>query len=253
MVVIAALPFCTAASSLDVIQAPGGNFPQLAENYVLQDFNAQDQPEEVPITHTLQNRYFYSNCFEPASCYRDAPEGAVVFRVPSGFASTPNSHYPRVELRAKRSFKLGNSLVITQSGDAYILQSPQTRSIIFAQIHGDKPGGSELLKLRWDNGSIVAGTKEHYGAPENKRLLLTDVGLGQKISYTIEAQGIATSMSLRIKVSAGDRVSTQTFEFPAAGWSDVALYFKAGNYNQSSNPDGGAAVVAYSAMKIQYQ
>ncbi|MDR0191931.1 polysaccharide lyase family 7 protein [Pseudomonas yamanorum] len=253
LVVIAALPFCTAASSLDIMQTPAGNFPHVAENFVLQDFNAQDRPEEVPITHTLQNRYIYSNCFEPASCYRDAPEGAVVFRVPSGFASTTNSHYPRVELRAKRDFKLGNSFDITQSGEAYILQNPQTRSIIFAQIHGDKPGGSELLKLRWDNGSIVAGTKEHCGAPENKKLLLTGVELGQKISYTIKARGTGASMILRIKVSAGGRVSKQIFAFPASGWSDVALYFKAGNYNQSSSLDGSTAIVAYSALKIQYK
>ncbi|WMJ69222.1 polysaccharide lyase family 7 protein [Stenotrophomonas sp. 24(2023)] len=247
------LPFCAAALPLDIMQVPGGNFPQIAENYLLQDFDAQDRPEEVQITNILQNRYFYSNCFEPASCHRGAPEGAVVFRVPSGFASTPNSHYPRVELRAKRNFMLGSTFDITQSGDAYIVQNPQTRSIIIAQIHGDKAGGSELLKLRWDDGAIVAGTKEHYGDPENRTPLLTGVALGQKISYTIEAQGMGTGMHLRITVAAEGRTSTQHFDFPASGWSDVALYFKAGNYNQSSSPDGGTAIVAYSALDIRYR
>jgi hypothetical protein len=158
-----------------------------------------------------------------------------------------------VELRAKRDFTLGSAFDIAQSGDAYILQNPQTKAIIFAQIHGDKSGGSELLKLRWDNGSLEAGTKEHYGAPERRTTLLTGVELGQKISYTIKAQGMGAGMNLQIRVSAGGRESTRTFAFPAAGWSDVALYFKAGNYNQSSSSDGGTAIVAYGALEIRYK
>lgn len=247
------LPFGAAAAPPGMLQTPGGSFPQVAENYLLQDFDAQDRPEEVPITPLVQNRFFYSNCVEPASCHRGAPDGAMVFQVPSGFASTPNSHYPRVELRAKREFTLGSTFDITQSGEAYILQNPQTRSIIFAQIHGDRPGGSELLKLRWDDGAIVAGTKEHYGDPESRTPLLAGVALGQKISYTIQAQGMGTGMHLRITVTAGGRTSTQHFDFPASGWSDVALYFKAGNYNQSSSPDGGTAIVAYGALDIRYR
>lgn len=253
LTVMASLPSCAAAASLDSAQAPGSNFPQIAENYLLQDFDARDRSEEVPITSNLQNRFFYSNCFAPIGCHRGAPKGSVIFWVPSGFASTPNSHYPRVELRAKRDFTLGGSFDITQSGDVYILQNPQTRSIIFAQIHGDKAGGSELLKLRWNNGSLEAGTKEHYGAPERRTTLLTGVELGQKISYTINAQSMGVGMNLQIEVSAGGRESKQIFEFPASGWSGVALYFKAGNYNQSSSPDGGTAIVAYSSLKIRYK
>lgn len=250
---IALLPFGAAASSLDATQAPGYNFPAIVENYLLQDFDASDQAEEVPITSSLQNRFFYSNCFSPDNCAPGAPQGAIVFSVPSGFATTPNSHYPRVELRARRNFTIGSTFDITQSGDAYILQNPETRSIIFAQIHGDQPGGSELLKLRWDNGSIVAGTKENYGDPEDRTTLLTGVDLGEKISYTLQAKGSGNSMTLVIDVSAGGRASSREFVFPASGWGDVNLYFKAGNYNQTSDPAGGTAVVAYGALDISYR
>ncbi|NWB99112.1 polysaccharide lyase family 7 protein [Pseudomonas gingeri] len=240
----------TYAFSLDANQAPGHNFPLLISAYLLQDFNSANMPEEVPITDNLQNAYFYTNCYNANNCHTGVPEGAIIFNTPSGLKATAHSDYPRVELRGKRTFTVGGPLSASQSGEVYIVQNPQSKSIIFAQIHGDKPGGSELLKLRWKDGAIIAGTKTNYGDKESRSTLLSGIALNDKINYTIEAKGSANEMTLLINVSAEGKTSSQTFSFPKSGWDGVNLYFKAGNYNQTSDTGGDAAIVAYGALNI---
>lgn len=239
---------CSNAFALDAGKAPGFNFPGLTSSYLLQDFNGMNLPEEVALTKNYQSSYFYSNCYSPNNCYRSVPEGSMVFFAPSGFKSTPNSSYPRVELRAKRTFNVGQEIDVEQSGSVYIVQNPKTKSIMFAQIHGDKSGGSELLKLRWKDGSIVAGIKSRFGDSESQSILLAGVKLNEKIDYKIEAKGKDGEMRLSIKVSVNGNTSIKEFSFQEAGWEGVNLYFKAGNYNQTSDPQGAAAIVAYSAI-----
>lgn len=244
---------CSNAFALDAGKAPGFNFSGLTSSYLLQDFNGMKLPEEVALTKDYQSSYFYSNCYSSNNCYRSVPEGSMVFFAPSGFKSTPNSSYPRVELRAKRTFNVGQEIDVEQSGSAYIVQNPKTKSIIFAQIHGDKSGGSELLKLRWKDGAIVAGTKSRFGDSERQSVLLTGVKLNEKIDYKIEAKGEDGEMRLSIKVSVNGKNSIKEFSFQKTGWEGVNLYFKAGNYNQTSDPQGAAAIVAYSAINIEYR
>jgi len=244
---------CSNAFALDAGKAPGLNFPGLTSSYLLQDFNGMNLPEEVALTKNYQSSYFYSNCYSPNNCYRSVPEGSMVFFAPSGFRSTPDSSYPRVELRAKRTFNVGQEIDVEQSGSVYIVQNPKTKSIIFAQIHGDKSGGSELLKLRWKDGAIVAGIKSRFGDSESQSILLAGVKLNEKIDYKIEAKGKDGEMRLSIKVSVNGNTSIKEFSFQEAGWEGVNLYFKAGNYNQTSDPQGAAAIVAYSAINIEYR
>ncbi|HCN63868.1 MAG TPA: polysaccharide lyase family 7 protein [Pseudomonas sp.] len=244
---------CSNAFAQDAGKAPGFNFPGLTSSYLLQDFNGRYFPEEVALTKDYQSTYFYSNCYSANNCYRSVPEGSMVFFAPSGFKSTPNSSYPRVELRAKRTFNVGQEIDVEQSGSVFIVQNPKTKSIIFAQIHGDKSGGSELLKLRWKDGAIVAGIKSRFGDSESQSVLLAGVKLNEKIDYKIEAKGKDGEMRLSIKVSVNGNTSIKEFLFQEAGWEGVNFYFKAGNYNQTSDPQGAAAIVAYSAINIEYR
>ena len=253
ILVISVVVGCSNAFALDAGKAPGFNFPGLTSSYLLQDFNSRNLPEEVALTKDYQSSYFYSNCYSANNCYRSVPESSMVFFAPSGFRSTPNSSYPRVELRAKRTFNVGQEIDVEQSGSVYIVQNPKTKSIIFAQIHGDKSGGSELLKLRWKDGAIVAGIKSRFGDSESQSILLAGVKLNEKIDYKIEAKGKDGEMRLSIKVSVNGKNSIKEFSFQKTGWEGVALYFKAGNYNQTSDPQGAAAIVAYSAINIEYR
>lgn len=232
---------------------PGENYPLLTKEYLLQSFDGSEKPNEVKITAELHNRYFYSNCGGEKNCDSAIPAGAMVFKAPSGFGSTPHSEYPRVELRASHNFVNGDDFENQQSGSVFIVKNPSTRSIIFAQIHGDKPGGSEMLKLRWQNGEIVAGVKENYGDAEKRTTLLSGVGLKEKIDYSIKARGTASGMKVTIEASAGGKTASKTFSYPKQGWEGIPLYFKAGNYNQDKNQDGSEAVVAYSKLDLRYQ
>ena len=60
-------------------------------------------------------------------------------------------------------------------------------------------------------------------------------------------------MRLSIKVSVNGNQSIKEFSLQKTGWEGVNLYFKAGNYNQTSDSQGAAAIVAYSAINIEYR
>ncbi|BCP53191.1 hypothetical protein K32_18080 [Kaistia sp. 32K] len=228
---------------------PAQDNPGLAASYTLQSFDADGKTSYTPITQTSQNPYFFSNCFDAAHCYKKVPAGAVVFKVPSGYGTTPNSHYPRSELRGKTEFKAGQTFEYTQSGTAYIIENPQTKSIIFAQIHGDKVGGSELFKLRWNDGTVVAGIKTNFGDKEKFDTLFKGVKLNEPIAYTLTASGDKTGIKVTLKISAHGQSVDRTYAFPRKSWEGIALYFKAGNYNQDSTRGGADAVVAYGGLK----
>ena len=106
-----------------------------------------------------------------------------------------------------------------------------------------------MLKLRWEDDAIIAGMKQNYGDPEKRTTLLSDVGLNEKIDYSIKAKGTASGMTFFPPALA----STVTFDYPKQGWEGIQLYFKAGNYNQDKNKDGSEAVVAYSKLEVRYK
>jgi len=230
---------------------PGKNFPILENSYLLQSFDSSHKATEEPITSNLKSAYFYSNCYDSAHCDSHIPTGATVFNVPSGFGATAHSHFPRVELRAKDNFVNGDIFDNVQTGSVYIVKNPSTKSIIFAQIHGDKPGGSEMFKLRWEDGSIVAGVKEHYGDSEKRTMLLSGLSLHEKVDYKLEAKGEHNQIKVTIEVKAGGDSKKATFTYPKSSWDSIKLYFKAGNYNQDASK-GSEAVVAYSALNVAY-
>lgn len=231
---------------------PAHYFPVLKKQYVLQSFDGSKKPSEQVIDEKLENQYFYSNCSDSKRCEPAIPAGATIFRVPSGFGSTPNSEFPRSELRATHNFTNGSSFSNEQSGSVYILDSPSTQSIIFAQIHGDKAGGSELFKLRWKNGNVVAGVKEKYGDPEKQVTLLSNVKLKDRIDYTLSATGNGSGIEVSISASSNGRTEVKTFDFPKSSWEGIQLYFKAGNYNQDSKLDGSLSAVAYGKLSVRY-
>lgn len=241
------------ALAQEVLRTPAENDPALAQSYLLQAFDHRQKPNEVRITPSLKNEYFYSNCADTSDCDPAIPKGATMFKTPSGFGSTAHSEFPRVELRAAQDFFSGNDFTIEQSGSVYIVKNPSTRSTIFAQIHGDRPGGSELFKLRWNNGTVVAGIKEHFGDPEKRVTLLSNVGLKEKMDYKLIAKGNQQGIEVTVEMSANGQRASQSFSYPRQSWDGIALYFKAGNYNQDKNADGSEAVVAYTHLNLQYK
>ncbi len=240
------------AFAISAGNTPGENFPIMETAYNLQSFNSSGDPDTVAVTDSLQDTHFYSNCYNSTHCYSNVPNGATIFKTPSGFGSSPNSDFPRVELRAKTDFFSGDTFTNTQTGTVYIIQNPATNSIIFAQIHGEQTGGSEMFKLRWVNGAIVAGVKLHFGDTESKSTLVSGVSLKDPINYTLRAVGTSTQITVTISVTVDGTTHSKSYVYPASSWSGNGLYFKAGNYNQDSSADGTEAVVAYSALNVTY-
>lgn len=235
------------------VKTPGVEFPLIVKNYLLQSFNEQKQFKQVAISDTLSNPYFYANCADKKSCIEGIPEKAMIFRVPSGYGSSSHSEYPRSELRAIHNFYNGEIFDNEQAGEFSVVQAPQTRSIIFAQIHGDKPGGSEMLKLRWRDGQIIAAVKQNYGDKEKRVTLLTGIGLRDSVNYKIRTIGTHQGIKLALDIEANGKSSHLDYFFPESGWKGIALYFKAGNYNQDAKLDGSQAIVAYSRLSLSYR
>ncbi len=253
--IVAAATFTLTAFAISADNTPGENFPIMESQYQLQEFNSSGVPDEVPVTNSLQDRFFYSNCYNSTHCYSEAPSGSVIFKTPSGYGSTPNSDFPRVELRGTTEWSVGDTYTNTQTGTAYILTEPATKEIIFAQIHADvDETGGEMFKLRWTNGEVIAGVKTTFGTTEVK----TDIvpaGIDDSINYTLKAVGTSTKETVTINVSVnGGTPVSKSFSYELSnGWSGIPLYFKAGDYNQdSSTTDGTEAVVAYSAFNVTY-
>ena len=251
--IAAAATLTFTAFAISASNTPGENFPIMETQYDLQSFDSSGNTDDIPVTNSLQDRFFYSNCYNSTHCYSNVPSGAAIFKTPSGFGTTPNSDFPRVELRATKDFFNGDTFTNIQTGTAYIVTAPSTNSIIFAQIHGEKTGGSEMFKLRWVDGEVIAGVKASFGDDEVKTNLIP-AALKDKIAYTLAAVGTNTQIAVTITVSVnGGTPVSKTFTYlKSNGWSGFGLYFKAGDYNQDASNDGSEAVVAYSALNVTY-
>ena len=250
---------CALLTQFACAQSPAVTAPDIFQvmgaAYRLQSFDANGNVSESPVTPALRDRFFFANCYDTKHCYKKGiPTGAVIFKAPSGFQSTANSRFPRVELRAMNDFKNGDIFVNQQAGTAFIVTAPITESIIFAQIHGEKTGGSEMFKLRWQNGQIAAGVKETFGAAEI-RYPLAPAAIDDKIDYSLKAVGDASKITVTITltVNGGAPVSRSFVYLQTNGWADCGLYFKAGNYNQDGSNDGSEAVLAYGRLEVSYQ
>jgi hypothetical protein len=164
------------ARPLDPALAPGQNFD--LSSYRLQTLDTRLQFKEVNPVGTYQDRFFFT----------DLTTGAMTFRVPSGAGHTKDSKFPRVELRENSSWTM-DSRDGRQHSESIVLQvlaEPKTGELIFAQIHGEKTGGSEALKMRWSHGEILMGVKKHYGDDEEKISLLRGLSLGNTIECHLE-------------------------------------------------------------------
>jgi hypothetical protein len=163
-----------------------------------------------------------------ASYFYTGSDGAMTFWCPVTGATTSGSSYPRSELRQLTEFKPTGTHIL--SGTVKILQQPSTGKIIFAQIHGSL-SGSEMLKLRWTNGSIRVGTKT---------TIISSIAIGTTINYTIKLVGT------QLTVTVNGSTYSKTY---GTGWDKDNLYFKAGSYiedNSGTSTEGGK--VAYYAL-----
>ncbi len=224
------------AGPLSPSLAPGQNLD--LSSYRLQTLDEQRRFREVEPVGTYQDAYFFT----------DGGTGEMMFRVPSGAGHSANSEYPRVELRESGSWMMdpASQQVHAESIELRVMAEPATGSLIFAQIHGEKAGGSEALKLRWLNGDVVMGVKQHYRDPEQRIPLLRQVPLGAPIDCRLRLVGDTVS----VEVSSGTARAARDFQYAADSWRDIPVYFKVGNYSQDRREDGSTSVVAVRRLTL---
>jgi PKD repeat protein len=268
--IVFALCFTSAACwALDPGQPPGGNFDlshwylQLpTSNGVLTGASGTvDSISAANLVAGSNNVYFYTG-----------GDGAMTFWVPDNGARTGGSQHPRSELREQiipgnnntNWFVYGTHIMTAQ---CKVLRVPSdTQKVCIGQMHepNNKP-----------DGSASAGNEQMIMFDfKNKKIYVNinlDGNLSSSFSQTlISGSGVATNSTINYTMSVVNGLLTIVVNGVSTSWDllsgtnynghiaqnwDLAsgntMYFKAGNYNQTTNlcncaTDG--AVVAFFAL-----
>ncbi|HXE56145.1 MAG TPA: polysaccharide lyase family 7 protein [Tepidisphaeraceae bacterium] len=155
--------------------------------------------------------------------FYSGPGGTMVFWAPVTGSRTPNTKYPRTELREMVPADWPLTAHRAMSATCRVLQVPGTGKVVIGQIHGSDRGG-EVCKLLWSRGRIEYHYKDDTGheltAPLGK------AALGERFSYQIRCADDV------ITVTVGDQSASHSYV--AKKWQSDRYYFKAGDYCQDN-------------------
>ena len=235
------------AQPLDPNKPPGGNFN--LTNFYLGlpvDSSGGTSGDSASIS-AAQLVAGYSNALY---FYTGPVDGAMVFWAPVTGATTPNSSYPRSELREQLTppsnstnwLPYGNHLL---SAQCRVTQVPSTGKVIIGQIHCYTGNARPLLKLQYNNGVIEALVKTNSNYDADFKFYFQNVGLSNLISYQIHQENGWLTTAIN--------GSNQTINVFATDpdWATNGLYFKAGSYCQdnSGTTNEGARVAFYALSR----
>lgn len=186
--------------------------------------------------------------------YTDELDGAMTFKCPSNGGTTPNSHYPRTELReipAQGEWEIYNGNH-SLSATLNVVQLPSNKGIIIGQIHGtDNKLHPQMVKLMYgiDNNIYVELQTDFQPGLEQKQKLMT-CKLGDKISYILNVTNISSN-SCKINVSVNDKQIS--FTYKNKYWKSDKFYFKAGNYLQDNSPSADdIGIIKLYSLNVQH-
>jgi hypothetical protein len=227
-----------AVQALDPTVSPGGNF-DLSTWELQLPIGSPGSPTTIH-SGDLVGDDGYTN---PAYFWTDKVDGSMTFWDPESGVTTPNSNYPRSELREmNRDGSAANwSLSGTHTLAADLRIVSVTASVCVGQIHLGTGGSSTkpLVELYYhSNGDIVLGTENSPAGGQTPHTL-GHVALGQRWTYKIQ---VADS---HVKVTVNGTTTTYAIQ---SDFFAYRQYFKAGDYNQtaSSSTSRGAKVKFYS-------
>jgi hypothetical protein len=226
------------ATALDPGVAPGGNFNLSAWELQL-PIGSPGSPTTI-LPSQLKGASGYQN---PAYFWTDKTDGSMTFWDPESGVTTPNSDYPRSELREMNSN--GSAANWSLSGNSTLSAELRvvsvTSNVCVGQVHLGTGGSSTkpLVELYYhSNGNIYLGTEN---SPSGGQALhyITNVALGAHWTYVINVSGGTVNLTVN-----GSKTS---YAIPSS-FDAYAMYFKAGDYNQtaSSSTTNGAKVKFYS-------
>lgn len=162
---------------------------------------------------------------DPRYFYLNAAKDGVVFRCPTMGATTPNTRFPRTELRetnggerAAWSSRVGTHTMLVTAAIV-----PDGAPVVCAQIHGEND--VLMIRQRGPKITLLWGGRQ-YGD-------LTPSYAGEKFTIRLVAAG----GKVFVKYNAQEEITLP--------WVSGDLYFKAGAYVQQHGGVGQAEVVLY--------
>lgn len=248
-----------AAGNLDPRAAPGRNF-DLSHWKLTLPVNGAEERSAAQLVAGFQH---------PEAFFTDPATGGMTFRAPNRAATTSGSHFARSELRemqapAGSANAAANNWVISTSPDAAKRaaggvdgtmratltvdrvsttgDAAKVGRVVVGQIHGPS---TEVIRLYYHQrpadarGAIyfahddpksgdsvfipVLGDPKHLNPPDG-------IALGETWSYEI----VVIGRTLTVSVTPHGRATTKVTHPIHAGYDGLALYFKAGVYNQNN-------------------
>jgi hypothetical protein len=187
--------------------------------------------------------------FTNGNFFTDQVNGSMTFWSPEKGVTTPNSSYPRSELREMNSNGSAADWQLPgahrMSATVRVTQVP--RSVAVGQVHLGSGGSTKpLLELYYaPSGTITMGI-ENSPAGGQTRYDVANVPLNTQWSYVISISG---GNRINLSINGG---ATRTWNIPSS-FNGYGMYFKAGAYNQSASSSTTAgAKVKFFALTISH-
>jgi hypothetical protein len=219
--------------------APGGNF----------DLSTWEL--ELPVNNTTisSSKLQGPNGYHDSYFFTDPTDGSMTFWDPENGQTTPNSSYPRTELKEVSGGATANWPVTgTHTMSATLESSEIPDHVCVGQVHvgtGTPPSTKPLFELfYYANGNLVMAIESGPTGTESMNLA-GNVPLGTKWSYEV---GLAGGSSITLVLDGG---TMQKWPLPA-GFDKENMYFKAGDYDQSAGSSStvGAKVKFYALSVV---
>lgn len=182
------------------------------------------------------------------------PDGSITFRAPSsgdGIKSTPNSTYPRSELRetlVNGDDKEANwdpaTSTVELAADLTVEALPKSLKAILGQFHGK--GTHPGLKIQITGDTIYAQLRKKLNGSEDKIPLLKGYKLGDKLAYrVVYDKGLLDIWINGQKILMG-------YQFDLASYKNDTWYCKAGVYSQEVVGGVGEGRVTFRSLTVSH-
>lgn len=203
------------------------------------------------LTKGYTSKYFFT----------DPNDGAMTFYCPADGATTPNSKFPRVELREMPidgdwALYVGNHKL---SAICEVTTVPSRKGIYIGQIHGNNSKlHPQMIKLLWGIDNTISVQVQSDSSPGIEPIhKFGTYKLGEIISYNINITNISSN-SAKITITIINFTDSETssntkcvdFIYKNIYWASQSYYFKVGNYVQENNNPNHAGIVKFYELSI---
>jgi len=221
---------------------PGGNF-NLSGFSLQLPIGSPGNPTIIPSSQ-LEGDSGYENY---SYFFTESGDGAMVMKVPgspddTGCVTTPNSTHCRTELAENSSWSPNNA-PNREYATLYVTKTDPTQyGTVIGQIHMDASVSTKpVIELYCDQyGDITAGVEQTRAGGDEVFTYLTNVPLGTTFTYEIKYENNTLVVNIN-----GNWYTLSTYSLDAP-----LSYFKAGNYNQSTDSQSGPSDVHFLSLSI---